>query len=397
MHTRHTLALLLWAALALTGEAPLARADQKAATPAARRGSALPTLDEARAQAQKARRTLVLEFGAKWCQPCKEFERHVLSLPTVQKALAEVVFVRYDAEELPGQPAARLLKVIGYPTMVAVGQDGREIDRIEGFRGPRQFLEWLGRVSLDYESDESLLVRMNRDPNDAEALLVSGRRQSGRGQDAQAEATLTKAAAAAAGKNEAIGAAADWELRIVRLRRMLREAPRKEMAEHILAYPRSSNAEAAFRELTRRGPADSLTSHALDRYVEVRLDQATLKDQKGQDVLNEAVYGCLRVGAYDPAERAARRLVSIDDKNPLFLDTLAEVLHLRGDRTQAMTMSTRALAAVEKQGAEGKELRAVLLKNQARFSRAAHELPAELLNQEEEELSPWERTVEPRR
>lgn len=391
MHTRHILAPLLWAALALTG-GPV-RADQKAATPAARRLPGVPTLDEARAQAQKARRTLVLEFGAKWCQPCKEFEHRVLSLPTVQRALGEVVFVRYDAEEQPGQPAARLLKVIGYPTMVALGQDGREIDRLEGYRGPRQFLEWLARVSIDFESDDSLQVRLGRDPNDAEALLVFGRRQSGRGQDAAAEATLTKAAAAAAGKSEALGAAADWELRIVRLRRMLREAPRKEMAEHLMAYPRGSNAEAAFHELIRRGPADSLTTHALERYVEARLDLATAKDQKGQDVLNEAVYGCLRVGAYDPAERAARRLVAIDDKNPLFLDTLAEVLHLRGDRTQAMALSNRALVAVDKQGAEGKELRAVLLKNQARFSRAAHELPAELLSQDEEELSPWERSV----
>ena len=56
--------LLLWAALALTGGAPLARADQKAATPAARRGSALPTLDEARAQAHELARAFGGILGA---------------------------------------------------------------------------------------------------------------------------------------------------------------------------------------------------------------------------------------------------------------------------------------------------------------------------------------------
>jgi predicted Zn-dependent protease len=163
------------------------------------------------------------------------------------------------------------------------------------------------------------------------------------------------------------------------------------MAEHLLAFPRAGSADSAFHELTRRGPASPLTVRALDRYVEVRL---SVSEPKDRDALNEAIYGCLRVAAYATAERAARRLVELDGQNPLYLDTLAEVLHLRGDRTQAMALSTRAVSAFDRQpSGESPELRAVLLKNQARFARAAHELPTELLG-EEEELAPWERSAD---
>lgn len=363
------------------------------------RNETTPSLEEARALAQRARRTLVLEFGARWCGPCKEFDRRVLPLPAVKQALSTVLFIHYDAEESPGREAARTMQVIGYPTFLALGQDGRLIDRQEGYRSAREFLEWLGRVAADFDSDETLQVRIHRDANDLEALLLLGRRQAQHGRDGEAEATLARAAAVAKNaaptepqaqaRREQVAAAIDWELRIVRLRRLLRDTPRREMAEHLLAFPRGPHAETAFRELVRRGPADPLTARALDRYIELRLDA---KDQKGQDLLNEAVYGCLRAEAYAAAERAARRLLSLDENNPLFLDTLAEVLHLRGDRSQAMALSSRAVAIADKQGEGGRELRTVLLKNQARFARAAHELPAELLS-EEDELSPWERSL----
>jgi thiol-disulfide isomerase/thioredoxin len=390
------------AAPAHAGDKNKDKAAPVAATPVAAKTERTPTLEEAKALSQRLKKTLVLEFSAKWCGPCKEFDRRVLPNPAVQRALSQVVYIHYDAEEQPGQPAARALAVIGYPTFMALGQDGRLIERLEGYRGAREFVDWLSRVSTDFESDDVIQVRLQRDPGDAEALLVRGRRQAQQRQDEAAEATLGKAVVAAQTerpgkpKNDAVAAAADYELRIVRLRRMLREAPRKEMAEHLYAFPTSGSAEAAFHELVRRGPADALTLRAVERYVGALIEStgAAGKDKKADEQLlgnlNEAVYGCLRVQAYDAAERAARKLLAIDDKNPYYLDTLAEVLHLRGDRTQALALEGRALALVERQG--DRDLRAVLLKNQARFSRAAHELPAELL-QDEEELSPWERTT----
>ena len=367
----------------------------------------LPTLSGARASAQKARRALVVLFGAKWCEPCKEFDRKVLSLPLVQQALGTVTFVHYDGEVEPGRQAARDLKILGYPTMVALAQDGREIDRLQGFQPAREFISWLGRVSIDSESEESLQARIQKNQAgptgsaaEAEAYLVLARRQAKRGQEDQAEAHFEKARSLAQATKDsggsALAARADFELRVLKLRRLLREAPRREMAEHLLSFPLGDTATAAFHELSRRGPVDDLGKRALLRYVEARLGS---KDPKDLEALNFAVYECLRAAAYDAAEKAARRLVDIDGTSPFYLDTLAEVMHLRGERAQALTLSQRALASIENNTAKNgpairdvKALRAVLLKNQARYMRGARELPAELLT-EEEEVSPWEQSA----
>lgn len=386
---------------------PLLRVHPAQADRAGAAATQLPALNEARASAQKARRALVVLFGAKWCEPCKEFDRKVLPLPSVQQALGTVTFVHYDGEVEPGRQAARDLKIQGYPTMVALAQDGREIDRLQGFQPAREFISWLGRVSIDSESEESLQARIQKNQAgptgsaaEAEAYLVLARRQAKRGQEDQAEAHFEKARSLAQATKDSGGSAlasrADFELRVLKLRRLLREAPRREMAEHLLAFPLGDTAAAAFHELSRRGPVDDLGKRALLRYVEARLGS---KDPKDLEALNFAVYECLRAAAYDAAEKAARRLVDIDGSSPFYLDTLAEVMHLRGERAQALTLSQRALASIENNAAKNgpairdvKALRAVLLKNQARYMRGARELPAELLT-EEEEVSPWEQSA----
>lgn len=402
---RALLLATLWAGL--WSGSGLAHADRVGAA-----ATRLPTLSEARSSAQKARRALVVLFGAKWCEPCKEFDRKVLPQPAVQQALGTVTFVHYDGEVEPGREAARELKIAGYPTMVALAQDGREIDRLQGFQPAREFIDWLSKVAIDSESEESLQARIGKGSSaaatvaDAEAYLVLARRQARRGQDDQAEANFDKARSLAQASKDAraaeLAARADFDLRVLKLRRLLREAPRREMAEHILAFPQGETAAAAFHELARRGPVDDLGKRALLRYVEVRLSS---QDPKDLEALNVAVYECLRAAAYDAAEKAAKRLVDLDGNSPFYLDTLAEVMHLRGERAQAVALSQRALASVDKEAAskggaaatrgpavrDSKALRAVLLKNQARYLRGARELPAELLT-EEEELSPWERS-----
>ena len=56
--------------------------------------------------------------------------------------------------------AARELRITGYPTMVALAQDGREIDRLQGYHGAREFIDWLGKVSIDSETEDSLQARV---------------------------------------------------------------------------------------------------------------------------------------------------------------------------------------------------------------------------------------------
>jgi hypothetical protein len=69
-------------------------------------------------------------------------------------------------------------------------------------------------------------------------------------------------------------------------------------------------------------------------------------------------------------------------------------MHLRGDRASSLRYSREALLALAKAtgmtASEQQQTRAALLKNQARFERAQHELPTELQG-EDDTLQPWEK------
>lgn len=337
------------------------------------------------ARAQKAQKALVLEFGAKWCGPCQVFDRQVLPTPAVQKALAGVLFVHYDADTPSGKDAARALGIVGYPTFVALGYDGRELGRLQGYREAEEFSLWVRRAAADAEPTASLQARAEAGGAPAAALLQLGRRQLKSGDELAAAQLLTRARQTATGD---VAAEVDWELQLLHLRRLLRDEPRKAMAEHLGRFPAGPSADSAFAALVRLGPADAASRQALGRYIDVHV----AADQ--QDQLNNAVYGCLRAGALDEAERGARRLLQIDGNNPGYLDTLAEVMHLRGDRTAALRYSREALAALGRAAGmtakEQQQTRAALLANQARFERAQRELPAELQGPDDA-LQPWER------
>ncbi|HPH25660.1 MAG TPA: thioredoxin family protein, partial [Pseudomonadota bacterium] len=90
--------------------------ESKSGQTAAAASSAPADLKTMRERARRAGKALVLEFGAKWCGPCVAFDRNVLPNRKVQAALSSVVFVHYDAEQHPGQAAARALGIVGYPT-----------------------------------------------------------------------------------------------------------------------------------------------------------------------------------------------------------------------------------------------------------------------------------------
>jgi thiol:disulfide interchange protein len=111
-----------------------------------------PPLEAALADARKVAAPLVIEFSMTGCQACRQFEDTILTRPEVQVAMKEVFFVRYNVtEDAAGRDAADRLNVHAFPTVVVVGNGGRERFRMEGFPagppGAAYFAAFLGKAT----------------------------------------------------------------------------------------------------------------------------------------------------------------------------------------------------------------------------------------------------------
>lgn len=167
--------------LAIVGHAAVARADSP------------PRIEDALAEAARAGKPLVVEFGARWCAPCRALERDVLPRPDVQAALAGLAFVRYDLDEPPGDAAAGRYHVSEVPTFLVLASDGRELARHTGSGRPVLMASTLIELFNSARSRVLTSIQLEQavanDPLDVDARirLADHYRATGRRADAVAQ------------------------------------------------------------------------------------------------------------------------------------------------------------------------------------------------------------------
>jgi thioredoxin-related protein len=128
------------------------------------RGDVAAAVTEAR-----TRNTLVMvEFFTDWCTWCRRLETETFADHDVRRELAGVVPVRLNAEQEGAELAAKL-GVEGYPTVVFLGPEGDEVDRIVGYLPPDRFLEQL-RLIRGGDTFAACLGRLTTNPADWDAL-----------------------------------------------------------------------------------------------------------------------------------------------------------------------------------------------------------------------------------
>lgn len=101
-------------------------------------------------EAGKRGQWTLVDFYADWCVSCHVIEREVFGDPAVAAALARMQVLRPDvtANDATDQALMRAWQVVGPPTLLLIGPDGRERRalRTTGEIGPAQFLERLERA-----------------------------------------------------------------------------------------------------------------------------------------------------------------------------------------------------------------------------------------------------------
>lgn len=85
---------------------------------------------------------VMVDFYTDWCSWCRRLDETTYADPAVREALSGVVAVKLNAEK-EGRREAMRYRVAGYPTIVFLSAEGREVGRIGGYLPPQPFLEEL--------------------------------------------------------------------------------------------------------------------------------------------------------------------------------------------------------------------------------------------------------------
>lgn len=144
--------LVLAPALALAAAAcgPGHDAPSSAATTAPAADAADPWFDgsyqDALAQARATKQLVFVDFWTKSCGWCKKLDKETFSQPAVRAELARMVSLSVDAESASGEPVRAKFHVTGFPTLLVVDGNGKEVGRIAGFLEPDPFLKKLAEI-----------------------------------------------------------------------------------------------------------------------------------------------------------------------------------------------------------------------------------------------------------
>ncbi|MCX7712616.1 MAG: thioredoxin family protein [Chthoniobacterales bacterium] len=114
------------------------------------------TFDQILNRAKISNKPILLKFtGSDWCPPCKKLHKEVFATPEFQKfAEKNLIFVVIDFprnQTLPieeterNEQLASRFNVRGFPTVILLSPEGRELAREVGYLpgGVSTFLEWI--------------------------------------------------------------------------------------------------------------------------------------------------------------------------------------------------------------------------------------------------------------
>lgn len=123
------------------------------------------------AQAKSQNKLILLDFYTDWCTPCKQMDRYVFSQKRVSDVIdANFIRLRIDAEKGEGVALADKYQVSGYPTLVFLGSDGLEKDRMQGATSSPGFFVEVLRVVQDKSADMPTLFLKFRSSTGEEKL-----------------------------------------------------------------------------------------------------------------------------------------------------------------------------------------------------------------------------------
>ena len=147
---------------------------------------------EALQEAARTSRPLLIDFEADWCGWCKKLDRETFGNGDVIR-LVEQFFIpiRIDTDREP--KLSEKFEVKGLPTILLLGPNEKELQRLSGFRPAGKFLSELRQTIKTTASLAELKKAAEKDPSNLDAVRAWARAVFASGGGAEAEKILTGA------------------------------------------------------------------------------------------------------------------------------------------------------------------------------------------------------------
>ncbi|PYS01096.1 MAG: hypothetical protein DMG16_13875 [Acidobacteria bacterium] len=99
--------------------------------------------DKAIARAQAEKKLIIADMFTDWCALCKDMDRETFGDSKVIQTMADkYVWLKLNTEtEEHGERLQQEFAILTYPTVLVLDGSGEEVDRVDRFLGPSQFME----------------------------------------------------------------------------------------------------------------------------------------------------------------------------------------------------------------------------------------------------------------
>ncbi len=125
------------------------------------------TYNAARQKAVLEKKVLVLQFTAKWCQPCKYMEKEVFSNLSVQKLIQQkIVLLKLNIDDPRNEELKKEHKVTVLPTLIMMRASGKILARAEQSFNPESFIAW-AEENINPNTVSKVDPTPSMDPNDS--------------------------------------------------------------------------------------------------------------------------------------------------------------------------------------------------------------------------------------